>query len=191
MNAVTNNQNKKKISFILEDEVLGMAAEDKNVLINAEQNKKNSIDDDEIVEQLTYIQLSSLFKFNADNLPEDIAEHDDDFEVLCDNPEWKVKCYRAYCAMQTKIREKKCEIENDPKFRTNALRYYNNLNNSNDPKWFLKNWNLRVNWAIEDEEKFKTIGNKFNDAKFMKARLKSSLKSVSRANLKKLAGLMK
>ena len=46
-------------------------------------------------------------------------------------------------------------------------------------------------WAIEDEEKFKTIGNKFNDAKFMKARLKSSLKSVSRANLKKLAGLMK
>jgi hypothetical protein len=44
MNAIKTNQNKK--NFILEDEVLGMAAEDNNVLINSEQNKKNSSTDD-------------------------------------------------------------------------------------------------------------------------------------------------
>ena len=46
MNAITTNQNKKK--FILEDEVLGMAAEDRNVLINAEQNKKKLTRDDKL-----------------------------------------------------------------------------------------------------------------------------------------------
>jgi hypothetical protein len=41
-------ENKKKISFILEDEVEGMMAEDKNVLIKAEQNKKNFTHNDKL-----------------------------------------------------------------------------------------------------------------------------------------------
>ena len=40
MTKMMTQENKKKISFILEDEVEGMMAEDKNVLIKAEQNKK-------------------------------------------------------------------------------------------------------------------------------------------------------
>jgi hypothetical protein len=174
MNAVKTNQNKKKISFILEDEVLGMAAEDKNVLIPT---------DDEIVEQLTYIELSPLFKFNGDNLPEDIAEHDDDFKDLCDKPKWKVKCFDAYCDMQKKIREKKCEIENNPKFRSNALNHY--YKTVLPSAWLLRNWGLRVKWAIEDEEKFKAINYKF-DGKFIRAQIKSSLKMMSKADFKRL-----
>jgi len=60
MNAVTNNQNKKK--FILEDEVFGMAAEDKNVLINAEQNKKKIYLPDEIWDIVkSYVLRPKLF----------------------------------------------------------------------------------------------------------------------------------
>lgn len=73
MNAVTNNQNKK--NFILEDEVLGMAAEDRNVLINAEQNKKKFTHDDKLklyddleTEKARIIQLKSAgIKFNFNN----------------------------------------------------------------------------------------------------------------------------
>jgi hypothetical protein len=161
MSAVTNNQNKK--NFILEDEVLGMAAEDRNVLINAEQNKKKISDvktDDQIFEEYIIIGIKELVKFNYDNLTKAIndklEDYDGDFEDLCKEKRWTKKCLTACKVMDRKIQEKIREIRRRSEFKFNYVRHYKNNYSDGD----LNNmWEKGLIFATQDYEKFYRVYN--------------------------------